>query len=105
MSNAPSAAPADDSRTLISSVLFLDIAGYSRLGVTEQIRLKQSFNDVLSAALQDTEARERVVVDTGDGAAVAVLGDTQRALFAAPAVLHNAREPPVRIGINLGPVH
>jgi phosphoglycolate phosphatase-like HAD superfamily hydrolase len=86
-------------------VLFVDIAGYSRLGVTEQIRLKRSFNDVLSAALRDTEARERVVIDTGDGAAVAFLGDPERALFAALAVFDNVGELPVRMGINLGPVH
>ena len=97
--------PVDESRTLISSVLFLDIAGYSRLGVTEQIRLKQSFNDVLSAALRDMDARERVVADTGDGAAVAFLGDPERALFAALAVFDNVGELPVRMGINLGPVH
>ena len=105
MSTTPAETPADESRTIISSVLFLDIAGYSRLGVTEQIRMKQSFNDVLSAALQDMEARERVVVDTGDGAAVAFLGDPERALFAALAVFDNVGELPVRMGINLGPVH
>jgi hypothetical protein len=105
MSAGSTETPADDKRTLISSVLFLDIAGYSRLGVTDQIRLKQSFNEVLSAALQDMDARERVVVDTGDGAAVAFLGDPERALFAALAVFDNVGELPVRMGINLGPVH
>src|ERR687888_1477562 len=105
MSTEPAETPPSDSRTLIASVLFLDIAGYSRFGVTEQIRLKQNFNDVLSAALQDTEARERVVVDTGDGAAVAFLGDPERALFAALAVFDNVGQLPVRMGINLGPVH
>src|ERR671930_109227 len=96
--------PADDSRTLISSVLFLDIAGYSRLGVTDQIKLKQSFNDVLSTALADMDARERVIIDTGDGAAVAFLGNPERALFAALAVFDNVGKLPVRMGINMGPV-
>src|SRR4051812_10591266 len=105
MSTEPVETPPSESRTLIASVLFLDIAGYSRLGVTEQIRLKQNFNDVLSAALQDTEARERVVIDTGDGAAVAFLGNPERALFAALAVFDNFGELPVRMGINMGPVH
>jgi len=105
MSTEPVETPPSDSRTLIASVLFVDIAGYSRFGVTEQIRLKQSFNDVLSAALQDTEVRERVVVDTGDGAAVAFLGDPERALFAALSVFDNVGELPVRMGINMGPVH
>src|SRR5919204_2413431 len=105
MSAEPAETPPSDSRTLIASVLFLDIAGYSRFGVTEQIRLKQSFNDVLSAALQDTEARERVIIDTGDGAAVACLGNPERALFAALAVYDNVGQLPVRMGINMGPVH
>jgi len=105
MSTEPVETPPSESRTLIASVLFLDIAGYSRLGVTEQIRLKQNFNDVLSAALQDTEARERVVIDTGDGAAVAFLGNPERALFAALAVFDKFGELPVRMGINMGPVH
>jgi hypothetical protein len=98
-------APSEPSRTLVCSVLFLDIVGYSRLGVTEEIRLKQVFNDVLSAALEDTDQRERVLIDTGDGAAVAFLGDPERALFCALAVFDNVGELPVRMGINLGPVH
>ena len=105
MSKRASENSADESRTLIASVLFLDIAGYSRFGVTDQIRIKQSFNDVLSAALLDIDARERVVIDTGDGAAVAFLGDPERALFAALAVFDNVGQVPVRLGINLGPVH
>jgi len=105
MSKSATEAPADNSRTLISSVLFLDLAGYSKFGVTDQIRLKQSFNELLSAALADIDARERVVIDTGDGAAVAFLGDPERALFAALAVFDNVRQLPVRMGINLGPVH
>ena len=97
--------PAESSRTLVCSVLFLDIAGYSRLGVTQQIQLKQRFNDVLAAALQDTPQADRVVIDTGDGAAVTFLGDPERALFAALAVFDTVGELPVRMGINLGPVY
>jgi hypothetical protein len=102
---APTETPADSSRTLVCSVLFLDIVGYSRLGVTQQIQLKQSFNDVLGTALQDTPEADRLVVDTGDGAAVTFLGDPERALFAALAVFDAVGELPVRLGINLGPVY
>jgi hypothetical protein len=98
-------APTQSSRTLVCSVLFLDIAGYSRLGVTQQIQLKESFNDVLATALQDTPASDRVVIDTGDGAAVTFLGDPERALFAALSLFDNVGELPVRLGINLGPVY
>ena len=93
------------SRTLVCSVLFIDIVGYSRLGVTEAIRLKQRFNEVLDTALQDTPPADRVVIDTGDGAAVTFLGDPERALFAALSLFDNVGEVPVRIGINLGPVY
>jgi class 3 adenylate cyclase len=95
----------ESSRTLVCSVLFLDIAGYSRLGVGEQIRLKQKFNEVLAGSLADLEARDRVVIDTGDGAAIAFLDDPERALFAAIAIFDNVGELPVRMGINLGPVY
>ena len=94
-----------DSRTLVCSVLFLDIAGYSQKGVAEQIRLKQSFNAVLGASLENVEERERVIIDTGDGAAIAFLGDPESALFAALAIFDNVGELPVRMGINLGPVY
>jgi class 3 adenylate cyclase len=91
-------------RTLVGSVLFIDIVGYSKKGVSEQVRLKRSFNGVLSGALEQVPPRERVVVDTGDGAAVTFLGDPEGALFVALAVLDAVGEVPVRMGINLGPV-
>src|SRR6185295_5122144 len=94
-----------EARTLVCSVLFLDIAGYSMLGVSEQIKLKQKFNEILAASLADLEARDRVVIDTGDGAAIAFLDDPERALFAALAIFDNVGELQVRMGINLGPVY
>jgi len=94
-----------EARTLVCSVLFLDIAGYSQLGVSDQIKLKQKFNEVLAGSLADMEARDRVVIDTGDGAAIAFLDDPERALFAAIAIFDNVGELPVRMGINLGPVY
>lgn len=93
------------SRTLVCSVLFTDIAGYSQFGVSDQIRLKEKFNEVLAASLADLAPRDRVVIDTGDGAAIAFLDDPERALFAAIAIFDNVGELPVRMGINLGPVY
>ncbi|HEX6266400.1 MAG TPA: hypothetical protein VFZ81_05840 [Burkholderiales bacterium] len=91
-------------RTLVCSVLFIDIVGYSKKGVTEQVRIKRAFNHVLSNALEQVPPRERVVVDTGDGAAVTFLGDPEGALYVALAVLDAVGEVPVRMGLNLGPV-
>ena len=91
-------------RTLVCSVLFIDIVGYSKKGVGDQVKLKHIFNSVLTNALEQVPPRERVVVDTGDGAAVTFLGDPEGALFVALAVHDSVGELPVRMGINLGPV-
>jgi class 3 adenylate cyclase len=91
-------------RTLVCSVLFIDIVGYSRKGVGEQVKLKQKLNAVLTGALEQVPPRERVVLDTGDGAAITFLGDPEGALFVALALLDTVGELPVRMGINLGPV-
>jgi len=91
-------------RTLVCSVLFIDIVGYSKKGVADQVKLKRVFNDLLTAALEQVSPRERVVVDTGDGAAITFLGDPEGALFVGLAVLDKIGEIPVRLGINLGPV-
>ncbi|HWA39358.1 MAG TPA: hypothetical protein VG873_15985 [Burkholderiales bacterium] len=91
-------------RTLVSSVLFLDIVGYSTMGVGRQVELKQAFNAALLAALGSVAVDERVVVDTGDGAAITILGDPERALFVAIAIFDNIGDIRVRGGVNLGPI-
>ncbi|HWI38125.1 MAG TPA: adenylate/guanylate cyclase domain-containing protein [Burkholderiales bacterium] len=103
--STPSADDRTDSRTLVCSVLFLDIAGYSQRAVSDQIRIKDRFNQVLANSLAGLETRDRVVIDTGDGAAIAFLDDPERALFAALAIFDNVGELQVRMGINLGPVY
>ena len=93
----------ESGRTRVCSVLFIDIVDYSRRDVAEQVRLKNIFNLVMTSAL-GVEPEERVVVDTGDGAAVTFLGDPERALYVGLEVFDNVGELPVRMGINLGPV-
>jgi class 3 adenylate cyclase len=92
------------SRTLVCSVLFLDIVEYSRKPVAEQLQLKQLFNAVLAKALDQVAASDRIILDTGDGAAVTFMGDPEDALFAAMSVRDMASTVPVRLGVNLGPV-
>jgi class 3 adenylate cyclase len=91
-------------RTLVCSVLFLDIADYSQKPVAEQLQLKQAFNQALAAALEHVAARDRIILDTGDGAAITFMGDPEDALFSAMAVRDLAGNVPVRMGVNLGPV-
>jgi class 3 adenylate cyclase len=93
------------SRTLVCSVLFLDIVEYSKKPVAEQLELKQAFNRALATALEQVPQRDRIILDTGDGAAVTFMGDPEDALFSALAVRNMASEGmPVRLGVNLGPV-
>ena len=106
-------------RTFICSVVFIDLVGYSKKTVTEQIRLKTSLTNNLSEAIKDIPVNDRIILDTGDGAAISFLGDPEDALFvtlslreaiakdnaeaqegAAEATVEDA----VRMGINLGPV-
>jgi class 3 adenylate cyclase len=100
------------SRTLICSVLFIDIVEYSRKPVVEQIALKDRFNELLSHALRGVAVNDRIILDTGDGAAISFIGDPEDALFVASdlreAIAKEADpidlELATRMGINLGPV-
>jgi class 3 adenylate cyclase len=104
-------------RTFICSVVFIDLVGYSKKPVTEQIRLKTSLTNNLSEAIQDIPVNDRIILDTGDGAAISFLGDPEDALFVTlslrekmikegmtATMVEASGEDSVRMGINLGPV-
>jgi len=91
-------------RTLVCSVLFLDIVEYSKKPVSDQLQIKQEFNRILTKALEQVPPRDRIILDTGDGAAVTFMGDPEDALFASMAVRDSAGALAVRLGVNLGPV-
>jgi class 3 adenylate cyclase len=100
-------------KTSICSVIFLDIVGYSQKPVSAQIEDKNRFNQLIGDAIKNIAQNDRIILDTGDGAAIALLGAPEEALFAALTIrdgilLSNQDSPDsplqVRIGINLGPV-
>src|SRR5215213_11581463 len=91
-------------RTLVCSVLFLDLVEYTKKPVSEQLQIKQEFNRILTRALEHVPPRDRIILDTGDGAAVTFMGDPEDALFAAMAMRDGAGALAVRCGVNLGPV-
>ena len=91
-------------RTLVCSVLFLDIVEYSKKPVSDQLQLKQEFNRLLTKSLEQVPSRDRIILDTGDGAAVTFMGDPEDALFAAMEMRDSAGAVAVRLGVNLGPV-
>ncbi|GAB1233976.1 adenylate/guanylate cyclase domain-containing protein [Ferrigenium sp. UT5] len=99
-------------KTIICAVFFLDIVEYSKKSVAGQISLKERFNAFLSIAIRDVPVADRIILDTGDGAAISFLGDIEDALQAALSVRSSLlgegvrMDQPllVRMGINLGPV-
>ena len=99
-------------KTIMCSVLFLDIPNYSRMSVSGQIELKERFNAYLTSVIAQVPLVDRIIMDTGDGAAINFLGDVEDALKVALALdekLHTAdpeTDPrlSLRMGINLGPV-
>lgn len=99
-------------KTIMCSVFFLDIVEYSKKSVAGQISLKERFNSYLSEAIRDVPVADRIILDTGDGAAINFLGDVEDALKAALSLresllkeVTNSDNPLlVRMGINLGPV-
>ena len=113
---AASASPADQGdRIFIGSIAFVDIVGFSKLSVSEQSDLKDRFNALLTEATQEVSADQRLILDTGDGAALSFLGDPEDALFVCMKMrtlvrLDNAgldvgdQKLVLCQGINLGPV-
>jgi class 3 adenylate cyclase len=104
-------------RTFICSVVFIDLVGYSKKPVGEQIRLKTSLTNNLSEAIKDIPVNDRLILDTGDGAAISFLGDPEDALFTTLSLreamvrenmtstqVEASGDDSVRMGINLGPV-
>ena len=94
----------ESGRTLVCSVLFLDLIGYSKKAVAEQHEFKHQFNSALTEALDLLKRRDRVIVDTGDGAAVVFLGDPEDAMIVGLAMRESSGRVAMRLGINLGPV-
>lgn len=99
-------------KTIMCSVLFLDIVAYSKKSVSAQIAQKELFNAILASAIQDVPVNDRIILDTGDGAAVTFLGDVEDALKAVLVFRESLlsegskMDPPLEVcmGINLGPV-
>jgi class 3 adenylate cyclase len=107
-------------RTFICSVVFVDLVGYSKKSVAEQITLKDRFTGLLSESLKNIAVNDRIILDTGDGAAMSFLGDPEDALFVAMNLRDALKDAAssgdgaagrdedgkglICIGINLGPV-
>lgn len=101
-----------NNKTSICSIVFLDIIDYSKLTDSEQIEIKNQFNTLINHALKGMAENDRIILDTGDGAAIACNGSPEDVLFIALNIrdeilksnIHSANPLYVRFGVNLGPV-
>ena len=110
---AKTKADASAARSMIATVLFFDVVGYTKQSVSKQIELKTQFNKLVSEFIKDIAENQRIILDTGDGAAIGFLQHPEDAIEVAQkfrqAVTANKHqdypELKVRIGIHLGPVN
>jgi len=99
-------------RTWLCPVVFLDIVGYSQTPVSQQMAMKQRLNTFIARAIERVSVPDRLILDTGDGAALCFMGDPEDALDALLNLRDTlgeqryAQTAPLllRIGVNLGPV-
>jgi hypothetical protein len=100
------------SRTTSATVVFFDVIGYTKQPVNKQIEIKRQFNRLVSDCLKKLGKGERIILDTGDGAAIGFMQHPEEGVKVAlqfrNAVIANQHndypELKVRIGIHLGPI-
>jgi hypothetical protein len=97
-------------RTWLSSVVYVDIVGYAEQPSELQAEWKAAVDANLASSIQAVPETDRVIVDTGSGAAICFLGDPAAAVSCGLGLLRMPREGPgirglrIRAGIHLGPV-
>jgi len=109
----PKAVAAATARSTSVTVLFFDVVGYTKQSVNKQIQIKKQFNQLVSDCLNTLDEGERIILDTGDGAAIGFLQHPEDALevamqFRKTVMANQHKDFPdlnVRIGIHLGPVN
>jgi len=101
-----------ETRTTSATVLFFDVIGYTKQPVNKQIEIKKQFNHLVSDCLKQLGKSERIILDTGDGAAIGFMQHPEDALKVAMQFRNTITanqhddypELKVRIGIHLGPI-
>ncbi len=99
--------------SMVATVLFFDVEGFTRQSVPKQIELKAQFGKLVTEFTKDIDESQRIILDTGDGAAIGFLQHPEDAIevalnFRHAVTANNHRDYPellVRMGINLGPVN
>ena len=102
-----------DRQTRMAAVVFADLVGFSKKSVPAQLAAKEALTAVLQQLVTPYPKDGRVVLDTGDGAAVGFLVSPEFALGLALRLRRELATAPadsmlqskdLRLGINLGPL-
>lgn len=106
---SPSNPPSAQRRTLVCTIMFLDLVGYSVRSVDDQVAIKKLFNELIGKAVKGVPEDQRIAIDTGDGAAICFMGDPEEALHSAMLLRDLLGQRygnllSVRIGLHMGPV-
>jgi class 3 adenylate cyclase len=108
----PAKSPVDQ-QTRMAAVVFADLVGFSKKSVPAQLAAKDALTVLLRRLVTSYPKEGRVVLDTGDGAAVGFLVSPEFALGLALRLRHELIGAPadallktgdLRLGINLGPL-
>jgi serine/threonine protein kinase len=96
-------------KNVLGTIMFLDLVSYSTYSVDQQVALKALFNELITKAIGGVKESSRIMIDTGDGAAICFLGDPEEALQSALLlrdllVQKYGRKLSLRVGLHLGPI-
>ncbi|WP_411883141.1 protein kinase domain-containing protein [Polaromonas sp. YR568] len=96
-------------KNVLGTIMFLDLVSYSTYSVDQQVVVKSLFNELITKAIGGVKESSRIMIDTGDGAAICFLGDPEEALQSALLlrdllVQKYGRRMSLRVGLHLGPI-
>ncbi len=96
-------------KNVLGTIMFLDLVSYSTYSVDQQVQIKALFNELITKAIGGVKESSRIMIDTGDGAAICFLGDPEEALQSAlllrDLLVHKyGRKLSLRVGLHLGPI-
>lgn len=96
-------------KNVMGTIMFLDLVAYSTHSVDQQVAIKTLFNELINKAIGGVDPLTRILLDTGDGAAICFLGDPEEALRSALIlrdllVQKYGQKLSMRVGLHMGPV-
>src|SRR6266436_7538319 len=95
----------------IAHLLLIDVVGYSKLLVNEQIELLQQLNQIVRGTdcFRAAEAKDKLIrLPTGDGMALLFFENLEQPVRCAMEIAQRLRDSSslqIRIGIHSGPVN